>query len=251
MRVCLLPLQTKARDPQANLERLHRWLPEISVYRPDLICLPECTLTGYLSTAEDLERFAEPVPGITTQAMAEVAREMEACLCFGLVEAGDGGAYSSAVLLDPQGRVVLVQRKIVEKPPYLSGTAIHTVRTSMGRLGVLVCGDLFDEELHKKLRSKTDFVLVPMARCFDGQSPDPARWEGEERQAYLDTVQKAGVMALLVNGLEDAADAPDGGCADFGGAMVVSATGELLAESPHGSEDFLIYDVPNLKKKKK
>jgi predicted amidohydrolase len=246
MRVCLLPLQTKARDPQANLERLRRWLPEISVYRPDLICLPECALTGYLSEQADLERFAEPVPGPTSQAMAAIAQELETCLCFGLVEAAADGVYNSAVLLDQQGRAVLVHRKIVEKPPYLSGQAIKTVRTSMGRLGVLICGDLFDEDLHQKVRSQADFVLVPMARCFDGQSPDPRRWEGEERQVYLDIVQKAGVMALLVNGLLE-----DGDCASFGGAMVVSAQGALLAESPHGSEDFLIYDVPNLKKKKK
>jgi predicted amidohydrolase len=72
-----------------------------------------------------------------------------------------------------------------------------------------------------------------------GTSPDTERWLREERQAYADAVRTLQVTALIVNGLED----PTQPEASFGGAMVVSPAGDILAESPHGTEDALIFDV--------
>ncbi len=57
-----------------------------------------------------------------------------------------------------------------------------------------------------------DLLLVPIARSFDEQSPDPERWEREERQVYLDGVKAVGVTTAIVNALEiDADDLPDFG----------------------------------------
>jgi predicted amidohydrolase len=58
-----------------------------------------------------------------------------------------------------------------------------------------------------------------------------------ERQVYLEAVKKAGRPAVIVNALEDAPSEPA-----FGNAMVVSANGELLADSPHGTDEMLLYD---------
>ena len=127
--------------------------------RIDLICLPECSFTGYLYQEVDFLRFAEPIPGPLTTEMTR---------------------------LDPALKL----------------------------------------------------LLVPTARSFDGQSPDGQRWETEERQVYLDAVKQAGVFTVIVNAMETGTEEPS-----FGGALVISAQGELLAESPHGSDEILIYDL--------
>jgi predicted amidohydrolase len=82
-----------------------------------------------------------------------------------------------------------------------------------------------------------DLLVVPMARSFDKVSPDRDRWLREERQVYLEAVENAGCPTVIVNGLESNSDE-----ASFGGAMVINAEGGLLAESPHGSDEILIYD---------
>jgi len=46
-----------------------------------------------------------------------------------------------------------------------------------------------------------------------------------------------GVTTLIVNALEINTDDPS-----FGGAMIVSADGELLAESPHGTDTVLMWE---------
>jgi predicted amidohydrolase len=60
----------------------------------------------------------------------------------------------------------------------------------------------------------------------------------EERQVYLEAVKTVGCPTVLVNALETCPEE-----ASFGGAMAISAGGELLAESPHGTDDLLYYDL--------
>ncbi|GIW02128.1 hypothetical protein [Roseiflexus sp.] len=90
-----------------------------------------------------------------------------------------------------------------------------------------------------KLNKRADLVIVPLARGFDGASPDLKRWLREEHQAYVDAVRTLGVTALMVNALEDSAQ-PE---ASFGGAMVVGPRGDILSESPHGTDEALISDI--------
>ena len=60
----------------------------------------------------------------------------------------------------------------------------------------------------------------------------------EERQVYLDAVGQAGVLTAITNTLETGPEATL-----FGGALIVDARGELLAESPHGTDEILIFDI--------
>jgi len=238
MHVCLIPLRTEVRNPCANLQRLAERLQQLVPIQPDLVCLPECTLTGYLYEEQDFRRFAQPIPGPITEEMACLARSLSTYLCFGMLESAPQGVYNSAVLLDRTGSIVCVHRKNVEKPPFVNGQGVTGVDTELGRLAILICGDLFGDEVVAKLDSGLRLLLVPMSRSFDGPSPDSRRWEEEERQVYLDAVKRAGVPALIVNALETGASDTS-----FSGALVVGAGGELLAESPHGADQILVYDL--------
>lgn len=237
MRVCLIPLKIEPRNPTANYERLASRLDQVAAHRPDLICLPECSLTGYLYSEDDFARFAESIPGPTTERIGRLARKHQAHLCFGLLEHTESGVYNSALLVDKTGRIILRHRKIKEKPPFVIGDAPDSADTELGRLGILICGDLFDGETVQKLDASLNWLIVPMARSFDGRSPDIDRWITEERQAYLDAVRAVAVPTLIVNALEKNVDAPS-----FGGALVVSGDGVLLAESTHGTDDALVWD---------
>lgn len=246
MRLCLIPLKITSRDVAANLVELKRRLREVSCPRPDLVCLPECALTGYLYEDADVQRFAEPIPGPTTERMSALARECKIFLCFGLLEVSDKNFknfFNSAVLLDRHGKILLHHRKICEHPPFTNGTTVRSAETELGRLAVLICGDLFDEDAMAQLDNSIDLLLVPMARSFDQRSPDVERWLCEERQVYLDGVKAVSITTAIVNALEIAEED-----ASFGGALIVDRDGRLLAESPHGTDEALIYDLAKASK---
>ena len=239
MRLCLLPLRIRYRDPSGNLRHLQHRLREVVEYKPDLVCLPECTLTGYLYEERDLKRFAEPIPGPTTERMGELARRYKIFLCFGLPKAAGSQYYNSAVLLDREGEILLHHRQIEERPPFALGQEVKAVDTELGRLCVIICGALSSEDVIRQVDPSVDLLIVPIARSFEGKAPDPERWEREERQVYLDGVRAVGVTTAIVNSLEIGADE----LPDFGGALLVDGSGRLLAESPHGSDIPLIYDL--------
>ncbi len=237
MRFCLIPLKTEIKNPSANLLHFEQKLKEVSPYQPDMVCLPECTFTGYLYDEQDFQQFAEPVPGQTTAQVAKLAKEYHCYICFGLLESTPEGVYSSAVLIDKAGGILLVHRKIVEKPPFIKGDSIKVIETEFGRLAILICGDLFNDEVKVKIERPLSVLLMPMSRSFDGDSPNLERWMNHERQVYLNEVKKVGVITLIVNAFENSSSG-----ASFGGAMVIGSDGTLLAESPHGTDELLIYD---------
>ncbi|MCX7902811.1 MAG: carbon-nitrogen hydrolase family protein, partial [Burkholderiaceae bacterium] len=184
-------------------------------------------------------KFAEPIPGETTAIIAKLAQENQCYVCFGMLEKAKDGVYSSAVLVDKSGRVIHVHRKIIEQPPFATGKEVKAVDTEFGTVSVLLCGDLFDDDVKARISRDTDILILPLARSFDGKSPDLERWLNEERQAYVDEVKKVGITGLIVNALEDSS-LPQ---ASFGGAMVVSPNGEVLAETEHGTDKALIFEL--------
>jgi predicted amidohydrolase len=238
MLIALVPLKTKPKQPRENLRHLEIVLASIADTQPDLIVLPECTLTGYVYEENDLAQFAEPIPGQTVAAFAQLARQYRANICFGMIERNDARVYDSGVLLSREGQVILVQRKVSEKPPFQNGEQVETAETELGKVAMLICGDLFHAEAIAQLPNDLDLVLVPMARAFGGQSPDKHRWEAEERAEYLRAVKTVGKTAFLVNALDEGIEEPS-----FGGALIVNGGGKILAESPHGSDEVLLYEL--------
>lgn len=239
MRVCLLPLRIEVRNPSVNLQHFQQRLKEVSQYQPDIVCLPECAFTGYLYDEQDFQQFAEPIPGQTTLALSSLAKEHRCTICFGMLEKASEGVFSSAALIDKTGKIIHVHRKICEKPPFVSGSEVKTIDTELGCLSILLCGDLFEDEIKAKLDKRLDALILPLARSFDNKSPDLERWLKEERQAYADEVKKVGVTGLIVNLLENSSESE----ASFGGAMIVNPNGEILAESTHGTDESLIYNL--------
>ncbi|HFQ95035.1 MAG TPA: carbon-nitrogen hydrolase family protein [Anaerolineae bacterium] len=234
--IALIPLKTHPRRPDINLREFERRLEETADAGADLVIFPECTLMGYLYEPADLERFAEPVPGPTVDRLARLARKHHVAVCFGLLERTPAGVYNTAILLDRRGEIALKHRKINEQPPFLRGQDVRGVDTEFGRVSILICGDLFADDARAQLDASLDLVLVPMARAFAGRSPDPDRWEREERQAYLNAAAGLAATTAIVNALEVGVDEPS-----FGGAMLVGPQGQLLAESPHGSDAILLW----------
>ena len=78
-----------------------------------------------------------------------------------------------------------------------------------------------------------------MARGFDSEVADAAQWQAQDRYYYVQETQKAKVNMLLVNQLADI----EPRFHYFGGALVVSKHGALLAEHPLGQEGLLVADI--------
>ena len=240
-----------AEDVESNLQAMRHEAEQAAAEGADLVLFPEAALTGLVNNgdpAHDLP-LGRSIPGPATEALAATTRELSIFLAAGLLERKGGRLYDSAVLLGPDGRLVLKYRRIqpqwhgraADPQVYYEGPHVRVAHTWLGTLAFLICGDLFDDGIVARARCKRpDYLLLPFARSFADGSFDQAGWEREEEAAYAARAALTGCTVLMVNALEDPRL---NRWPSFGGALVVSPQGAVLARHRLGSAGIVCADV--------
>ena len=111
-----------------------------------LLVLPEALNLGWTHPSSRTEADAIP-EGDSCVTLCETARARGVYLCAGLVERASEQVFNSAVLIDPEGRVILHHRKLNEleigHDCYDQGDRLGVVHTPLGTIGVMICADAF------------------------------------------------------------------------------------------------------------
>src|SRR6185436_6999543 len=115
----------------------------------DIFVLPAFVdLVGPHRTADGIP---EPVTGPTCAALGSIARELGIYIAFGLSEIDDAGPFATAVLLDPDGDVILTHRQIALSRPqrklFKPGKGVHVRSTLIGTVALLMRDDLLSDEV--------------------------------------------------------------------------------------------------------
>jgi N-carbamoylputrescine amidase len=102
-------------------------------------------------------------------------------ICVGMDEKVGEELYDSAVLIGADGTLLLKQQKIdnlirlkLMNPPYADGRRedVRAVDTPLGRIGIVICADSFDEAVVREIgQSSPDLLLVPF-----GWAAEAGRW---------------------------------------------------------------------------
>jgi len=129
----------------------------------DFACLPE-EFAGFT---------AEPIPGPTTRAVAEMARKHGMYVICPIREQDGDKQYNTAVLLDREGKVVGRYRKVFVywgEGLHPSREGVQAFETDFGRVSILTCFDVnFAELWHQADLLNVDVVFWPSA--YGGGSP--------------------------------------------------------------------------------
>ncbi|NQT18259.1 MAG: carbon-nitrogen hydrolase family protein [Planctomycetes bacterium] len=238
-------------DRAANLAAMMKMTNEAADDGADLILFPEAAATGLVNDdhpEHDLP-LGEAIPGSITNRLAAVARRRSIYLGTGILEREGNCLYDSAVLLDPNGDLVLKYRRIqpqwhgrdANPEVYRQGDELGSASTTFGNVAFLICGDLWDDSIVARLREiAPDYVLFPFSRNFGDGSFDQERWDREEESDYAAKAALLGATTFMVNGLEDRSltEYPS-----FGGALAVSAEGKPLCRWPLGAPGILYAEV--------
>jgi predicted amidohydrolase len=145
-----------ARTVAANVDAAVRLAERAATVGPDLVCLPE-----HFSLADVPRRraaeVAEPVPGPTTERLGAVARRHRTYLVCPLYERAGGHVFNAAVLLDRNGGVAGVYRKVHPTLAEMDegvvpGERVQVFEADFGRVGLLICFDIAWAERWRELR---------------------------------------------------------------------------------------------------
>ncbi|HEX4628365.1 MAG TPA: carbon-nitrogen hydrolase [Gemmatimonadales bacterium] len=255
-----------APDPAANLERALAKVREAAAAGAQLVCLPELFRSRYFAQREDAAQFdlAEPVPGPSTEALGQVAREAGVVVIAPVFERRAPGLYhNSAAVIDADGRVVGVYRKmhIPDDPAYYEkfyftpgDLGFRAFDTRVGRIGTLVCWDQWYPEGARLTALQGATIL-----CYPtaiGWHPGEKAIEGAGQLDAWRTIQRShaianGCYVAAVNrvGLERPAGGTTGGgdggdgIEFWGSSFLADPFGAIVTEAAPDREAILIGDV--------
>jgi predicted amidohydrolase len=140
--VSLRPQNTGSR--YGSLQAFLKALDQVAAGRPDLVCLGEgITMVGNSASYADL---AEPLPGPTTRALGEKARQHHMYVVAGLYEREGEALYNTAVLIDREGRLAGKYRKVYLPREEIEGgltpgVTFPVFEADFGRIGIMICWD--------------------------------------------------------------------------------------------------------------
>ncbi len=244
-------------DPLVNLDRMLARVTEAAAAGAGLVLLQELHNTRYFCQTEDSANFdlAEPIPGPSTERLAEAAKTHGCVVVASLFERRAAGLYhNTAVVLDSDGSLAGRYRKmhIPDDPGYYEkfyftpgDLGFEPIDTSVGRLGVLVCWDQWYPEAARLMAlAGAELLLYPTAIGWDPN--DDAAEQARQREAWQ-LVQRGhavanGLPLLACNrvGFEPDPSGGGGGAQFWGSSFVAGPQGELLAEAGTEAPELLL-----------
>ena len=236
-----------------------------------LVLLQELHCGPYFCQHEDTELFnlAEAIPGPGTEFLGKLAKELGVVIVGSLFEKRAAGLYhNTAVVLEKNGKLAGVYRKmhIPDDPGYyekfyfthgdaassVAGTpgdlAFRPIKTSVGKLGVLVCWDQWYPEAARLMAlAGADLLLYPTAI---GWNPADKKDEQQRQRDAWIISQRAhavanGLPVVVVNrvGFEPDPSGQTKGSQFWGSSFVCGPQGEFIAQAGSDKPEVLMADV--------
>ncbi len=222
-------------DKEANLKEAEARVREAASWGARVVALPE--VFNWRGDGQEERKTAEPIPGLTCDRMAGLARELGIYLLAGsMLEeiAGTAKVHNTSLLFDPKGNLLARYRKIHlfdvdiergvsarESGTRQPGEEICVAETELCPMGLTICYDLRFPELYRALVARgARVVFVPSAfTALTGE----AHWEALlraraiENQIYIIAPDQVGKNPKSF--------------ATYGNSMIVDPWGRVVARA--------------------
>ncbi len=238
--VALAQIDCEVGDKESNVEKMKAIVKEATKRGAQLVIFPELSTTGYV-IRDLVYELAELVPGPSTSLMEEEAKGCRAYVIFGIPERSErveGVIYNTAVLLGPDGyigkyrKLYLPTHGVFEEKRYFRpGGDVSVFDTPLGRLGLMICYDIFFPEVSRLMRLRGAQLIV----CISA-SPAGRREFFEVLTAARAIENNAFLAYVNLVGIED-------GLEFWGGSRLINPIGGLVVKAKYDEEDLLIGQV--------
>lgn len=248
-RAALAQILVESGQPDRNLARAERAIDEAAQSGSRLVVLPECLDLGW--TDLSARTLAEPIPGPRSDHLADAARRSAVHVAAGLVERCGERIYNSAILIDPDGRILLHHRKLNELDIALGlydpGDRLAVVDTELGTLALAICADLFPDArpiAEALARMGAQVILSPCAWAVDSdhanaRDPYGALW----LDAYTRLARLYDLTVLGASNIGPITSGPWQGRKAIGCSLAIAPGGTILAHGPYATEALITVDL--------
>ncbi len=240
IKVALAQISCKRGDKAENIRKIEREVTKAKQQGAELVIFPELSVTGY-TMRDQIYELAETIPGHSTTVLEKLAKKTGTYIVFGMPELSEktqATIYNAAVLVCPQGfigkyrKMYLPTHSVFEEKRYFRpGYQTAVFETELGKIGLIICYDIFFPEVSRLTRLKGAQLIV----CI---SASPAT-----RRTFFETLTVARAIentAFLayVNlvGIED-------GLQFWGGSRLIGPNGKTIMQAKYDEEDLVIGEI--------
>ena len=252
--------QHNTNDINDNMQRLKKGIEQLAKQGAQLIVLQELHNSLYFCQLETVDNFdlAEPIPGPSTAFFSEIAAANNVVIVTSLFEKRAAGLYhNTAVVIEKDGSIAGKYRKmhIPDDPAYYEkfyftpgDLGFAPIKTSLGKLGILVCWDQWYPEAARLMAlNGAELLIYPTAIGYE--SSDAEEEKQRQREAWT-TVQRGhavanGLPVIAVNrvGLEPDPSQQTQGITFWGSSFVAGSQGEFIYRASETEEECTIVEV--------
>jgi predicted amidohydrolase len=223
-----------------NIRKMIKLAKQANKKKARILVFPEMSLTGY--TTRDLTYgLAEEIPGASTEKIEKIAENENLYIIYGMPERSEKGKaiiYNTAVLTGPNGyigkyrKMYLPTHSVFEEKRYFrQGYHVPVFDTDIGKIGILICYDLFFPEVARALRLQGAELII----CISA-APSKAKRNFEiltqaraiENTCFLAYVNLVG----MENGLHF-----------WGGSRLIHPSGSLITIAKYNIEDLVVGNI--------
>ncbi|MBX5327088.1 MAG: carbon-nitrogen hydrolase family protein [Candidatus Bathyarchaeia archaeon] len=236
IKIALAQISCKVGDKAYNIRKMATYITKAKKQKANLIIFPELSLTGY-TTRDRTYELAETTTGPSTQKIETLAKQNDIHVIYGMIEKSPEAKavlHNTAVLTTPKGtlgrcrKMYLPTHSVFEEKRYFrQGYESVVLDTSIGKIGLIICYDIFFPETARLLRLKGAELIV----CISA-SPSV-------RRGFFETLTTARAMEntaylAYVNlvGIED-------GLQFWGGSRLIAPSGKIVTQAKYDEEDLV------------
>jgi predicted amidohydrolase len=246
VRIAVAQYQPRVGEVDHNRAAAVHWAQRAADAGAQLAVLPELATSGYVFTSVDeADAAAEDArSGATVEALIEVCRGSGMHLVTGVDERDGDCRHNSAVMLGPQGHIATYRKLHLffdEQSWFVPGDALPVVELPFGRVGMLICFDLWFPEVARTLAlGGAEIVAVPTnwVASFKRTVYDDRGYIQGDYVAVATAAQNGVVMACADRVGEER------GTRFLGASIIVGADGWPVAgPASAAGEELLVADV--------
>jgi len=256
-RVALIQMRC-GENPEENFARAADFIRDAAKKDAQIVCLPELFRSQYFCQTEDHKNFelAETVPGRSTSALGDIARETAVVIVASLFEKRGAGVYhNTAAIIDANGELLGKYRKmhIPDDPLYHEkfyfapgDLGFQAWATERGKIGVCVCWDQWYPEAARLTALRgAEIIFYPTAI---GWHPSEKKEFGATQYSAWETIQRShtianGCYVAAANRVGHEAPAGGDGIEFWGQSFVCGPDGKIIAKGSVDREEIVMADV--------
>lgn len=203
----------------------------------DIVCFPECYLTGYYLGLEAITRHAVSPQGPEFREFLKVCSSFKTTVIIGFIEKTSDGFFNAAAVIS-RGKLLGCYRKThPNEKHFLPGKDFPIFQQHGATFGINICNDAnYPDAAFALSKQGASIIFFPLNNMLPKDIASKWRDKSPENLCLRARETKTWVVSSDVTGRSD-------DCLSYGCTQIVSPEGESIVSVPEQQEGFVSFQI--------